>query len=236
MARTQSRSPADGKVDVQCPQCATKYRILPDTLDDKIECADCHRVFLPRKTFGRRVARPDYTKAYVGFGAATVAIVVLLVATSGGSDKPAAPTKPAAKAPAYTVSNHPRAQMLLKWAQAVGENNGLVMRTHADLASLAKDFGKPGAAPDDVVELLRTHELSRPLRDLRATSAVLASPADMDGPTGKGLVQVAARFADANYDADAGGELEVSFRMDGEQLRVTSFWTKVAPKRRPGAK
>ena len=65
----------DGKVDVGCPQCGAQYRVAADKLDSKIECADCHRVFFAKSTAGKRVAAPDYTKAYIGFGVLAVAIV-----------------------------------------------------------------------------------------------------------------------------------------------------------------
>ena len=64
------RARTDGKVDVQCPQCGAAYRVGQDMLDQKIECADCHRVFFAKSTPGRRVQKPDYTKAYVGLGIA----------------------------------------------------------------------------------------------------------------------------------------------------------------------
>ena len=51
-------------------------------LDEKIECSECHRVFFAKSTAGKRVAAPDHTKAYIGFGVSAV-VIIALFALSG---------------------------------------------------------------------------------------------------------------------------------------------------------
>jgi hypothetical protein len=215
-----------------------KLRVRSDVLDDNIECSECHRVFIPRKALGRRVARPDHSKAVLGIVAGVAVLIGVFIATSGGGGKKPAEANPAAKAPkapTYSLSTHPRAEQLSKWARAIAADNRLVMQTHSDLDALAKDLGVPKER-DAVLQALHTAELSRHLRELDSTGAALASDADMSGATGKGTVFLAARVADANYASGTTCEVEVSFRMDGEQVRVTGFWTRNAPARRSGAK
>ena len=67
----------DGKIDVSCPQCGTRYRVTEEVLEQKLECQECHRVFFPMTTVGKRVTPPSHTGTYVLFG-----IIALLVLAS----------------------------------------------------------------------------------------------------------------------------------------------------------
>jgi hypothetical protein len=97
VSRREPRSSSDGKVDVQCPQCAVRLRVRNEVLDAKIECSECHRVFIPRKAIGKRVARPDHAKLVLVIVAVVAAIVGVLIATSGGSAPRHADATPSAK-------------------------------------------------------------------------------------------------------------------------------------------
>ena len=80
--RSQSRSsPArgprlDGRIDASCPQCGTRYRVTEEVLEQKIECQECHRVFFPKTTVGKKIAPPSHTSTYVLFG--IIALIVLI--------------------------------------------------------------------------------------------------------------------------------------------------------------
>lgn len=219
---------------MQCPQCAAQYRIAADKLDTKIECGDCHRVFFAKTTAGKRVTAPDNTKVYVGFGIGAVALIGIFVMMSGGGSKPApkAP-EPVAKAPAWSPGDHPRTHALVKWARAVGEDNRLVLQTHADLAALGKELGvNPPSDNEAVLKALQTHESTQFLRELQCESATLAGEADMTAATGKGILYVTPKPGDDTYETKYRGELEVAFRMEGEQVKVTGIAVKLPPVRK----
>jgi hypothetical protein len=236
-ADTGPRVGRDGKVETACPNCGAQYRISPDHLDSKIECADCHRVFIAKSTAGKKVKPPDYTKAYVGFGVAAVAIIGLLMMMGGGDPPPKKePVAAAPKAPQYGIGTHPRADQLAKWAQAVGSGNRLVLGTHSDLPALGKLLGV--ATPDDteaVLQAIQTNDdVIRYLRELDCSSATLASESDMTSATGSGIVYLTPKPGDDVYNARFRGEFSVAFRMEGEQIKVTGFALKHAPTRNPG--
>ena len=73
---------------ISCPQCGAAYRVPEDMLDEKIECSECHRVFFAKSTAGKRVAAPDHTKAYIGFGVVIVAIIGLFAISGSGNSAP----------------------------------------------------------------------------------------------------------------------------------------------------
>ncbi|MFN9331454.1 MAG: hypothetical protein ACK6D1_02540 [Planctomycetota bacterium] len=96
---SSSRAPrerADGRVDVACPQCGAQYRVTKEALDEKLECGDCHRVFFPKTTAGKRVAPPDYTKTYVGVGVAVLRAPMVVMSGGGGEKRVIMESEPAA--------------------------------------------------------------------------------------------------------------------------------------------
>lgn len=228
------RERTDGKVDVACPQCAAQYRVTKDMLDQKLECSECHRVFFPKTTVGKRVAAPDYTKTYVGIGVGVVVVIALFALMRGGGETKPKPSKPVAAAPApVSRGDHPRTAMALKWAQAVASGNQLVLSTHGDLPALGKAMQLTDTGNDAVLQALGSNELTRFLRELDCSSAELAGDADMTGSTGTALLYVTPKSGDDTYLARFRGELAASFRMDGDQLKVTGLAVKTAPERNP---
>ncbi len=235
-SKRPARERTDGRVDVACPQCAAQYRVTKDMLDQKIECGDCHRVFFPKTTVGKRVAAPDYTKAYIGVGVGVAFLIALFALTRGGGDaKPkqasTAQAKPAASA--YGRGNHPRTAVALKWAQAVGSDNRLVLTANTDLQAFATAMQLPDAANETVLQAFRTHESTRFLRELDCESAELGGDADMTASSGKAMLFVTPKRGDDTYLARFRGELEATFRMDGDQLKVTALAVKTPPERNP---
>jgi hypothetical protein len=69
----------DGRLDVSCPQCGTRYRVAEDLLEQKLECQECHRVFFPQTTVGKRIKPPSNTGTYVMFGIIAVLILASFV-------------------------------------------------------------------------------------------------------------------------------------------------------------
>ncbi len=234
---SSSRAPrerTDGRVDVACPQCGAQYRVAKDALDQKLECGDCHRVFFPKTTAGKRVAAPDYTKTYVGIGVGVVVLIGLLVLTRGGGESAPKPKPVAAPAaPAASRGNHPRTAMALKWAQAVASGNQLVLTTHSDLPALGKAMQLADAGNDAVLKAIGSHEATRFLRELDCGSAELATDADMTAATGTAMLYVTPKSGDDTYISRFRGELAASFRMEGDQLKVTGLTVKTPPERNP---
>ncbi len=230
-----ARERADGRVDVACPQCGAQYRVTKEALEEKLECGDCHRVFFPKTTAGKRVAPPDYTKTYVGVGVGVVVLIALMVLTRGGGGSEAPKPKPVAAAPAPSASrgNHPRTAMALKWAQAVASGNQLILTTHSDLPALGKAMQLADTGNDAVLAALVANDATRFLRELDCGSAELASDADMTASTGTAMLYVTPKSGDDTYISRFRGELAASFRMDGDQLKVTGLTVKTPPERNP---
>lgn len=228
-ASTRSARPrSDGKVNVSCPQCAAEYRIAEEHLDQKIECPSCHRVFFPKTTVGKRVQAKDHSKTYVIFGVVGLLIVGTFIAMSMGNKEPAKkPEVVVQKKEVVSRGNHPRTQQVVKWAQALSTNNQLVLETHSDLASLATVFGV-AADKSAVIAAAGTHDSTKLFRELSADSAELTTDDAMTAATGKATVFVTPKPGTDIYRKNTRGEIEVAFKMDGEQIKVTG-WTVTRP-------
>lgn len=226
----------DGKVDASCPQCGTKYRVAEAALDQKLECGECHRVFFPKTTAGKRVKAPDHSKTYMIFGGVGLGIVVLFAVMSGGSPPPKQPPKaPTVQRVVHTPSDNPRSHQLIKWGQAIGTDNRLVLESHSDLAAIAKQVGVDDARNRDAVfAALQSHDSTRYLRELDCTDARLADEAMIESPAGgKATVSVTPKAGTDDYRKNTRGEFEVTFRMEGEQVKVTGWKLLMPPARNP---
>ncbi len=226
----------DGKVNVPCPQCGTQYRITEESLDSKIECQECHRVFFAKSTVGKRVATPDNTKTYVIFGLVGLFMVITFLVISSNNQKPTLkPTPPPeAKKDVLSPSNHPRTAQLVKWAQAMASDSRLVIQTHSDLAAVAKVVGVEDTLDAaKVFAAIQTHESTKYLRELECESGMLADEATMSAPSGKGTIYVTPKPGTDDYRKNTRGEILVDFRMDGEQVKVTGWKVTMVPARNP---
>lgn len=230
-----ARARTDGKVDVSCPQCGAEFRIPSDHLSEKLECSECHRVFIPKTTVGKRGKPPDHTKVYVGFGIGAVALIGIFFAMSGPGEKPKkAPVVEAPKVAEYGLGTHPRALQLVQWAQGIGKNDALLVPRYTDIPAAGKQLGV--ANPNDidaVMKELQANISTRFLRELQCESAQLASAADMEAPTGTGVVYVTPRPDVDQYKKNTRGEIEVTFRMDADVVKVTGWKVKLPPVRDP---
>lgn len=235
MSRRTSRSPItrdDGKVEASCPQCGALFRLPPERLDQKFECVDCHRVFFPNKTVGKRV-KPDHTRAYVAFAVGTLLVIGIGVAISmnsadHGSGKPkttaAAKAGEKAKEPVYTLATHPRAQQLFQWAQGVHSNDGLVVPRHTDVVEAARRLSVADVRDTSaVLKALQTHESTRLLREMDVSSAALGTQADMTAASGWGTVYLAPNPRDPRQAKLKSIEMTVSFRMEGDTIKVIGW-------------
>ncbi len=222
------RTRTDGRVDVQCPQCGAGYRVGEDMLDSKIECSECHRVFVAKTTAGRRIQKPDYTKAYIGFAVAIVVIISIFVMLGSGGDEPVRRKKTVAevpKTPQYNPGTHPRAIELAKWARAFGSNNQLILNTHSDRRALAKQLGVEldRADPNAFTTTLQQHASAELLREMQCDSAQLDSDQDMSASTGSAKLYVTPKDGDARFKRNTRGTFSVTFSMEGDTPKVTSF-------------
>jgi len=205
-------------------------------LDEKIECADCHRVFFAKTTAGRRVQKPDYTKHYVGFGIAAVVIVGIFIAL-GGSKKEPPKKKQTVEAPKeaqYSRGTHPRAQELANWAQSIGNNNQLVLSRHSDLRALSKQLGLDGSDSGSVINGLQKHESTELLRTMDCSSAELDTEQDMTSQTGSGKIYVTPKSGDATFKRNTNGIFSVTFQVVDGTVKVTSFKMTRKPVYAPG--
>lgn len=226
----------DGKVDVSCPQCGAEYRLAPELLETKIECSSCHRVFFAKTTAGKRAKPPDYTKVYVGFGIGALVLIGTFMMMSKSTEKPKAPPPaPVAKTPQWSRGTHPRTAQLVKWGQAVGSNNHLVLSTHSDLPALgaALEVADP-RDKDAVIAAIGTHKLTTFLREMQCDSGELATDADMTGEQGTATLFVTPKPGDGTYAKNANGRMAITFKMDGEQVRVTGLSIALPPVRLSG--
>lgn len=222
---------------MQCPQCGTQYRVTEESLDQKLECASCHRTFFPKAMVGKRAKAQDHTKTYVIFGGVAVAVIAsfFLLSSNGDEKSKPKPTATADQGSTYTRGTHPRAAQIAAWAQAIAANNVLVEGTHSDTRAVAALFGLPeDATSGDLTQAYQTHEAARFLRELDGRSAMLSTDAAMDDQRGTAIVYLTAKPGDDTYSSKTRGEVEVSFRMDGTQVKVTGWKVTLPPERNPG--
>jgi len=238
-SRSKSNVPArgpkvrtDGKVDVSCPQCATRYRVAEESLDSKIECQECHRVFFAKTTAGKRVAAPNNTKNYLLFGGGALVVLISLIVMSNSNDKPAPkPPAPHVEIPTFSPGNHPRTHQIVQWGKAMGSGNRLVISTHSDLTALATTLEVPPGDLDKICAAIATHDATMLFRELDCDSGTLADEATMSAPSGKATVYLVPKPGDGTYRKKTRGEIEVSFTMEGEQVKVTSWRVSLPPVR-----
>lgn len=203
-------------------------------LDEQIECSECHRVFFAKTTAGKRVAAPDYTKVYIGFGVAAVAIIGLFV-LSGGKKEPIKPKKkPVVEKPRFGRGDHPRALGLSAWATSIGSNNQLVLTRHTDLPAMSKFLELEASDAVTVMNALQTLESTELLRSMDCGSAQLDTEADMTAASGSGIIYVTPKPTDDRWKRNTNGKFAVTFTTDGDTVKVSSFKNVMMPMYAPG--
>lgn len=193
-----------------------------EALDEKLECQECHRVFFPKTTAGKRANPQDYTKVYVGFGIGALFLVILFAVMSNTGSEPAQPPvrKPVVEAEIFTRGTHPRTQQIVNWARAVREDNHLVISTYSDMPALAAMMELDSSDSHAVIAALQTHPSTQWIRDLECTSGSLASDDHMESSTGKCVIYLVPERGNKDYRNDDRAELELEFRMENDQVKV----------------
>ena len=203
-------------------------------LDEKIECSECHRVFFAKSTAGKRVAAPDHTKAYIGFGVSAVVIIALFALSGKKAPTPKPKPKRTIVERVFSLSDHPRANGLTSWAQSIGGNNPLVLSTHTDLEAMAAFLNLESSESAAVMSALQKDKATELFRQMRCSSARLNAPGDMTAASGSGLIFVTPKPGDDTFKKNTRGEFTVTFNADGDSIKVTSFKLKMPPIYGPG--
>lgn len=202
-------------------------------LDEKIECSECHRVFFAKSTAGKRVVAPDYTKVYVGFGVAIVAIIGIFVLSGGNNEPPPKKKKVVIETPPFGRSDHPRAIALAKWATSIGTNNQLVLVSHTDVPAMATFLELESSDSGAVMTALQTLESTMFLRTMECT-AMLDTDADMTAASGTALIYVTPKSGDDRFKRNTNGRYAVTFIAEGDTVKVGSFKMTREPVWMPG--
>jgi len=190
----------------------------------KLECQECHRTFFPKTTAGKRANMQDNTKVYIGFGVGALFLVITFSLMMSGEKEPEKTERaPIVEADIFTVGTHPRTAQLVKWAQAIQTENHLIITTHSDLAALATMMELESSEASVVIAGLKTHPSTQWLRDLTCSSGSLASEAAMTASSGKAIVYLLPEPGNKDYVNDDRAELELSFHMEDEQVKVESW-------------
>ncbi len=236
------RGRSDGKVDIYCPQCGAHFRLAETALDTKVECSECTRTFLAKSTAGKRAKAPDYTKVYVGFGVGALLIVGTLVLMSQSGGKPA--PQPVAIVPATTqldIDRQTRREQTLRWARAIAGNDLLTLRNYSDLPAIRQQLGVDAALTGDALDAallaaLKTNEATRLFYEMECASSDLSAESVQAG-TGPATLYFNTRPGVDYYDAKAGAQITIQWRMEGSQMKVGGFQLTAKPVlrgRRPG--
>lgn len=238
------RIAADGKVDIFCPNCGTRFRLAEEALDSKVQCSVCTNLFLPRTTIGKLARGKDHTMVYAGFAFGALVLVggLLLLMNRDSAREPDQPAAAAPKAGAGAgVADGERMRrrdQLVKWAQKVAAGEVFLIREYSDLDALCTLLGVDRRLPKDqldaaLLKALKTNLNTRVLYDFDCNSAELPLEAATAG-SGRARLFLSPRLGDDVYDRNGRGELAVDFRMDSGQVKVTGCKVVMMPPHRPG--
>lgn len=222
----------DGKVVAGCPRCGETLSIAEDLLEQKIECPSCHRTFFPKTTVGVRTKKPDHAKTYWLFGLAAVAVIGSFFVISSLGERKGKPSEPApTKKIVYTRTTHPRTAAVLAWAQAIRNDNQLVFATHTDMLAAARLLGAPPGNRQAILAAVATHASLKLLRDMDIQRSALLTDDAMTAATGRATLTLTPRPGTDDFTANAQAEVEVAFKMEEDQVKVTDWTVVQAPQR-----
>ena len=212
-------------------------------MEAKIQCGDCQRTFFPKSVVGKRPKAKDYTKVYVGFGAAVVFIVGTLALMGRSPEAP--PPRPTATADnaarQLEIDRSARQEQAMRWARAVAASDMTTLRNYSDLGEVAKTLGVDAALTGEareqaILAALQKHEATRLFTEMECVSADVPVDAVKNG-SGSVTFYFGAKPGDKVYDKTAGAQVASAWRMDGSQMRLGAFVLSVKPilrGRRPG--
>src|SRR5262249_36649416 len=128
----------DGKVDIFCPNCGTRYRLAEAALDSKVECSVCTDRFEPRQTVGKFASGKDHRGVYALFGLGALVIVGGLILLS--NSEPMRPIEhsqqqspEAASLNSLERERARRRDQVVKWGQKIAAGETFVIREYSDL-------------------------------------------------------------------------------------------------------
>jgi len=247
-ARSSAHARSDGKVDIFCPNCTAQYRVAPEKLAARIECTQCHHVFMARTAVSRRTPKTNHNTIYAALAVGAVLLIASFIIIKNAEIKTpesiaaaaaaAAPPKPQA----VDLANDLRAQKVAAWATAMARTDTFGLREYTDLPAVGAMLGiaparRSAFGHEDVdapiVDALKTHAQSKCLRDLDYLSCRLSDAGSAKASTGTAMLVLMPRPGTDEYLPETRAEVEVTFRMDGEHLRVTGWSIKVPPKLNP---
>src|SRR5690606_23132881 len=169
------------------------------------------------------------TPFVIGGAVVVFMILVGVIMTSGGGDDRAANTE--TKAPEKVVEigeRNPRVRDAMAWVDALGGDGSFQLATLSDVPALATFLGvdTEGTAGNErderVLAALRSDERTAFLRDAEATGGRI-EPEHAESTTGEVRVFLAVRDEHGKKWTRPNGEIDVTFRMDGERVKVTGW-------------
>lgn len=231
-----------------CPQCGAHYRVPEQDLDLRIACGDCHRSFLARTAYGKRRKPNSNAKAFTLFGVAVVVLGLSFFVLSNQLGKRAEADKPAPeKAAKVDLYRNLRVDTVRNWVAALASGDSLNARFGADMAALQKRYSilpqysyehSSGDALQQldkaILELLKSGEPTRYLRELKFDTAQLADERSASADRGSVRVMLSTPLGDVRFKPGT-AEVRIDFRMDKSRLLVTG-WEVVVPPVETGLK
>jgi hypothetical protein len=232
------RARSDGKVDIYCPQCGAHFRLPAEQLDSKVQCTECTRTFFAKTAAGKRAHKPDNTRVYVGLGIFAVVAIVGLVMLNQ-SPKPVPKPAPVVTGPSQLdIDREQRRGQVRRWAEKVSQGDLIGVRQTSDMGALQAALGVSAELIGDerdqaIMAAMRTHDATRLLHEMDGKNASVDVPSEFaQTPTGKATLYLTTLPGDDTFDAKAGAQVELDFRAEGSELRVTGFKLTMRPVRR----
>jgi hypothetical protein len=142
------------------------------------------------------------------------------------------------------LARNARIDAILAWAKGITTKNEFTLRRSTDFAAMQKQLGvagrdwaqASGSERDEieaaVLAALYTHDATRYLRELElADGGQLDDEASLKGDSGTAQIYAVPRAGDKDYDRKFNAIYQVSFRIDGGEVKVTGTKLVGRPKR-----
>ena len=133
----------DGKANIACPNCATRYKIAEENLESQVTCGQCQRTFYPLAAAGSRRKPADNSKPILyGIGALAVMVVIGLIVNSLSQPAPRKNRAIAQEPEPIKLGNSTReVRSVMEWATAIANKDSLNARMYTDLDAVQKLLG-----------------------------------------------------------------------------------------------
>ena len=236
------RISADGKVEIFCPNCGTRFRIFEAGIDTSVRCTVCENSFLPRNSTGKIAKGKDHTKVYVTFGLLVVVLVAGIAVLMNKKRTPESQPSAVAAAPSQSqkleLERKTRRDQVIKWGQRVAKGDIYLTREYSDIDGLCRLLGvnpklPQGQLDKELMRALQQNNNTRALFDFDFNKGTLSDDATSN-PTGRAVLILTPRTGDENYDRLASGELALDFKMEGSTVKVTNCTVLSLPQKRKG--